>query len=164
MVTIKDNISMGGHRITNLADPATHDEPATKGYTDMHYSGGTRPQGPQGPKGDIGNRGPKGDQADLGPQGDRGLVGQTGARGTQGVQGPKGDTSQRGPVGPAGTFGGTVSTNVNMAGHKLYGLPTPTQDSDAVTKKWVIDDFPTKSNERSVGYEWTQDLRGMHPN
>ena len=33
-----------------------------------------------------------------------------------------------------------------MAGHKLYGLPTPTQDSDAATKKWVTDDFPTKSD------------------
>ena len=32
-----------------------------------------------------------------------------------------------------------------MAGHKLFGLPTPTQDSDAATKKWVTDDFPTKS-------------------
>ena len=33
-----------------------------------------------------------------------------------------------------------------MAGHKLYGLPTPTQDSEAATKKWVTDDFPTKSD------------------
>ena len=32
-----------------------------------------------------------------------------------------------------------------MNGHKLYGLPTPTQDGDAATKKWVTDDFPTKS-------------------
>ena len=44
-VTMKDNISMGGHRITNLADPATNDEPVTKGYADTHYSGGSR-QGP----------------------------------------------------------------------------------------------------------------------
>ena len=33
-----------------------------------------------------------------------------------------------------------------MKGHKLYGLPTPTQDSDAATKKWVTDDFPTKND------------------
>ena len=33
-----------------------------------------------------------------------------------------------------------------MAGHKLYGLPTPTQDSEAATKKSVTDDFPTKSD------------------
>ena len=39
-----------------------------------------------------------------------------------------------------------MSTDVNMSGHKLYGLPTPTQDSDAATKKWVTDDFPTKSD------------------
>ena len=35
---------------------------------------------------------------------------------------------------------------MNMAGHKLYGLPTPTQDSEAATKKWVTDDFPTKTD------------------
>ena len=34
---------------------------------------------------------------------------------------------------------------MNMAGHRLYGLPTLTQDSEAATKKWVTDDFPTKS-------------------
>ena len=33
-----------------------------------------------------------------------------------------------------------------MAGHKLYGLPTPTQDSEAATKKCVTDDFPTKTD------------------
>ena len=98
------------------------------------------PSGSQGSKGDIGNRGPKGDQGDQGPQG------QTGSSGTRGPQGPKGDTGQRGPQGPAGTFGGTVATDVNMAGHKLYGLPTPTQDSEAATKKWVTDDFPTKTD------------------
>ena len=69
-----------------------------------------------------------------------------GPTGTRGIQGPKGDTGQRGPQGPAGTFGGTVATDVNMAGHKLYGLPTPTQDSEAATKKWVTDDFPTKND------------------
>ena len=107
------------------------------------------PQGPQGPKGVIGNRGPKGDQGDQGPkgdQGDQGPKGQTGPTGTRGIQGPKGDTGQRGPQGPAGTFGGTVATDVNMAGHKLYGLPTPTEDSEAATKKWVTDDFPTKND------------------
>ena len=56
-----------------------------------------------------------------------------------------------------------------MDGHKLYGLPTPTQDSDAATKKWVTDDFPTKSDildgftmKGPFGYEWTQDLRGAY--
>ena len=33
-----------------------------------------------------------------------------------------------------------------MTGHKLYGLPSPTQDSEAATKKWVIEDFPTKTD------------------
>ena len=32
-----------------------------------------------------------------------------------------------------------------MNGHKLTDLPTPTQASDAATKKWVEDDFPTKT-------------------
>ena len=100
--------------------------------------------GPQGSKGDIGNRGPKGDQGDQGPkgdQGDQGPQGQTGPSGTRGPQGLKGDTGQQGP---AGTFGGAVATDVNMAGHRLHGLPT--QDSDAATKKWVRDDFPTKTD------------------
>ena len=57
----------------------------------------------------------------------------------------RGDAGQRGPQGPARTFCGTVATDVNMAGHKLYGLPSPTQDSEVATKKWVTDDFPTKS-------------------
>ena len=157
--TMKGDINMNSNRITNLSDPTANDEAVPKGYADTHYSGGSGqgPQGPkgdkgdpgpQGPKGDIGNRGPKGDQGDQGPkgdQGDRGPVGQTGPSGTRGVQGPKGDTGQRGPAGPAGTFGGTVAMDVNMAGHKLYGLPTPTQDSDAAMKKWVTDDFPTKT-------------------
>ena len=169
---MKGDINMNSNRITNLADPTANDEAVSKGYADTHYSGGSGqgpkgpkgdkgdpgssgprgpqgPPGPQGPKGDIGNRGPKGDQGDQGSkgdQGDRGPVGQTRPSGTRGIQGPKGDTGQRGSQGPARTFGGTVSTDVNMTGHKLYGLPTPTQDSDAATKKWVTDDFPTKSD------------------
>ena len=151
---MKGDINMNSNRITNLADPTANEEVVSKGYADTHYSGGSGqgPQGPpspQGPKGDIGNRGPKGDQDDQGSKGDQGdcgPVGQTGPSGTRGIQGPKGDTGQRGPQGPAGTFGGTVATDVNMAGRKLYGLPTPTKDSDAATKKWVTDDFPTKSD------------------
>ena len=142
--TMQENINMNSNQVINLQDPTRNDEPVTKGYADTHYSG----QGRQGPKGDIGNRGPKGDQGDQGPkgdQGDRGPQGQTGATGARGIQGPKGDTGQRGPQGPAGTFGGTVATDVNMAGYKIYGLPTPTQDSEPATKKWVLDDFPTKT-------------------
>ena len=33
-----------------------------------------------------------------------------------------------------------------MSGHRLTGLPTPLNNSDAATKKWVTDDFPTKQN------------------
>ena len=39
-----------------------------------------------------------------------------------------------------------VTGNVDMKGHRLTGLPTPpTSDSDVATKKWVTDEFPTKS-------------------
>ena len=110
----------------------------------IHYSG----QGRQGPKGDQGDRGPKGDQGDLGPkgdQGDRGPKGDTGARGARGVQGPKGDTGQRGPQGPAGTFDGTVATDVNMAGHKLYGLPSPTANNEPATKGQADTDYLSKT-------------------
>ena len=33
-----------------------------------------------------------------------------------------------------------------MNGHRLTGLPHPLSDSEAATKKWVTDDFPTKSD------------------
>ena len=122
--TMQGTINMNSNRVINLQDPSRNDEPVTKGYAETHYSG----QGRQGPKGDSGAQGPKGD---------------SGAQGPRGAQGPKGDS---GAQGPAGTFGGTVATDVNMAGHRFYGLPTPTQDSDAATKKWVTDDFPTKTD------------------
>ena len=36
--------------------------------------------------------------------------------------------------------------DVDMNGHRLTGLPHPSSDSEAATKKWVTDDFPTKSD------------------
>ena len=143
--TMQGDVNMNSNRIINLQDPSRTDEPVTKGYAELHYSG-------QGPKGDIGNRGPKGDtgsQCLKGDPGVQGPKGDTGSRGSRGVQGPKGDTGQRGEQGPAGTFGGTIANDVNMAGHKLYGLPSPTQDSEPATKKWVTDDFPTKTEEEN---------------
>ena len=42
--------------------------------------------------------------------------------------------------------GVVVTGDVDMKGHRLTGLPTPpTANSDAVTKKWVTDELPTKS-------------------
>ena len=114
--TMKDNISMGGHKIVDLPDPTANDEPVTKGYADTHYSGGS-------------GGGPKGDKGD---------------KGDTGATGPKGDKGDRGARGPAGSSG-TISGDVDMRGQKLTGLPTPTQVTDAATKKWVTDDFPTKT-------------------
>ena len=41
--------------------------------------------------------------------------------------------------------GGTMVGNVDMGGYEITGmLRTPTTDLSAVTKKWVMDEFPTK--------------------
>lgn len=60
----------------------------------------TNLQGPQGLKGDIGERGPQGIQ---GPKGDKG------EQGIQGLPGPKGDTGKQGPQGIPGPVGSTQS-------------------------------------------------------
>ncbi|HGC3614693.1 TPA: hypothetical protein ACIYHU_005565, partial [Escherichia coli] len=71
------------------------------------------PAGPQGPKGDTGERGPegpqgaKGETGERGPAGPQGPKGETGERGPAGPQGPKGDTGERGPAGPQGPKGDT---------------------------------------------------------
>ena len=135
---------MNSNRVINLQDPSRNDEPVTKGYADIHYSG----PGRQGPKGDIGNRGPKGDTGSQGPKGDQGVQGPKGdtrARCARVVQGPKGNTGARGQQGPAGTFGGTVATDVNMAGHKLYGLPSPTDHNEPATKGQADTDYLSKA-------------------
>lgn len=68
-------------------------------------------QGPQGPKGDLGNQGPQGPKGDLGsqgpqgPKGERGFQGPQGPVGHQGPQGPKGDLGNQGPQGPKGDLG-----------------------------------------------------------
>ena len=111
--------------------------------------------GQNGATGAEGRQGPQGDQGPPGVRGNQGLQGIRGEKGDPGIQGPKGDDGQtgktgeqgpRGPQGQTGTFVGTVTGDMNMSNHRLYGLPTPTHDSDAATKKWVTDDFPTKSD------------------
>jgi len=57
-----------------------------------------------------------------------------------GGKGPKGDKGDKGYKADSGT----ISGDLDMNDHCLTGLPVPTQDSDAATKKWVTDDFPTK--------------------
>ena len=49
-------------KILNLPGPTTDDQPVTKGYADVHYSGG-------GGGGGVGPHGPEGPQGPQGPQG-----------------------------------------------------------------------------------------------
>lgn len=60
--------------------------------------------GPQGEKGTPGERGPAGPQGNTGkqgPKGERGPAGETGLRGSAGPKGEKGDTGPQGDTGPA---------------------------------------------------------------
>ena len=41
-----------------------------------------------------------------------------------------------------------------MKRHRITGLPTPLNHSDAATKTWVTDDFPTK-REVTAGFTMT---------
>ena len=94
-------------------------------------------QGPQGQKGDAGSQGPKGDKGDMGSDGPRDLQGLTGPRGRKGDKGDKGDT------GYGFTASGvTMSGNIDMGDNKITNLETPTNDTDAVTKKYVDDNEP----------------------
>ena len=70
--------------------------------------------GPNGDKGEAGERGPQGIQGERGPEGPRGADGLQGPIGPQGVQGergqdgqagPKGERGEQGQVGPAGPQG-----------------------------------------------------------
>ena len=75
--------------------------------------GDTGERGPQGLQGDTGLRGPQGEQGETGPTGPEGPQGPTGETGAQGIQGPQGPTGprgltgDRGPQGPAGEKGDT---------------------------------------------------------
>ena len=125
-------------------------DPGVKG--DKGDKGDPGVQGAKGDKGDQGVQGAKGDKGDPGVKGDNGDKGEQGAKGDkgdQGVQGAKSDKGDQGVQGVKGDKGdkgdpGTISGDIDMRGYRLTGLPSPTQDTDAATKKWVKDDFPTK--------------------
>ena len=117
--------------------------------------GDTGAQGPKGDKGDVGNtglRGPKGQKGDVGNKGitgDPGRVGPVGPRGLQGPQGltgprgRKGDKGDKGDVGLGFTSSGvTMSGNIDMGDNKITNLKTPTNNTDAATKKYVDDNEP----------------------
>ena len=73
-------------------------------------------------------------------------------QGAKGDQGPQGSQGPKGDKGDPGTSS-TIAGDIDMNGHRIIGLPTPPiHDSEAATKKWVTDDFPTK---REILYGFT---------
>ena len=134
-------------RIFNLPDPTTDDQPVTKGYADLHYSGGEGGGGlsasgftMQGTINIDDNRitnlpDPVSDSDPVTKRYAETHISQ-GATGKQGEKGEKGDP---------GSFSGTVSTDVNMDGYKLYGLPSPTADNEPMTKGKAETDFLKKT-------------------
>ena len=104
------------------------------------------PRGLQGPQGLTGPRGRKGDKGDTGAQGVKGDKGDTGAQGPKGgkgdtgAQGAKGDKGDKGDPGQGFTSSGvTMSGEINMGDNKITNLETPTNNTDAATKKYVDD-------------------------
>ena len=95
------------------------------------------PQGPKGDKGDTGSQGPKGDKGDVGLGGPRGLQGPQGLTGPRDRKGDKGDA-----VSGFTASGVTMSGNINMGKNKVTNLKTPTNNTDAATKKYVDDREP----------------------
>ena len=104
------------------------------------------PQGLQGPQGLTGPRGRKGEKGDAGAQGVKGDKGDTGAQGPKGdkgdtgAQGAKGDKGDKGDPGQGFTSSGvTMSGEINMGDNKITNVKTPTNNTDAATKKYVDD-------------------------
>lgn len=83
-------------------------------------------QGVQGPKGEQGNQGLKGDQGDEGPQGLKGDKGDTGDQGIQGERGIQGIQGTQGIVGPKGDPG-------NLGSTQIYGIGRPDIPSTLTT-------------------------------
>ena len=73
----------------------------------INTAGEPGPQGPAGPKGDIGPAGPEGSIGSQGPAGPQGVAGAQGFQGLPGPAGAKGDTGAQGLPGPAGAKGDT---------------------------------------------------------
>ena len=105
--------------------------------------------GSQGLKRDKGQQGLKGNKGDTGPAGPRGPKGNKGDQGKPSPKCNKGDTV---PVGPL--YGRIIGSkkkkiirtddrlknqDINLDNHKVNNLPTPTNNNDAATKKYVGD-------------------------
>lgn len=92
------------------------------------------PAGPQGPKGDTGEPGPAGETGPRGPRGDPGIRGPQGPQGDQGIQGPQGPKGVPGPAGPTGPQGPKGDTGAQgpqgPAGADGY---SPTVDVQTIT-------------------------------
>ena len=134
-------------RIFNLPDPTTDDQPVTKGYADKHYSGG-------GGGGGLSAFGftmlgaiNMDDNRIINlpdPVSDFDPV-TKGYAETHIRQGATGKQGEKGEQGPAGSFSRTISTDVNMDGYKLYGLPSPTANNETMTKGKAETDFLKKT-------------------
>ena len=77
----------------------------------------------------------------MGLGGPRGLQGPQGLTGPRGRKGDKGDKSDKGDVGSGGLMdaGFSMKAGINMGNHKVTNLGTPTNNTDAATKKYVDD-------------------------
>ena len=69
------------------------------------------------------------------------MQGLTGPRGRKSDKGDKGDTGPQGPQGTGGLTdaGFTMKAGINMGNRKVTNLGTPTNNTDAATKKYVDD-------------------------
>ena len=89
--------------------------------------------GPQGPKGDTGERGPQGPKGDTG---ERGPQGEKGDAGERGPQGEKGDTGEQGPQGPKGEPGdfsnGDNSITLGEVTAEYMGLTTGGEEDELI--------------------------------
>ena len=123
------NVVMSGQSITNLnPTPQNNNDAVTKGYVDnqIRLSGGLSVTGIT-MQGDIDMNG-----NEISGLGDPSSDGMAASKGF--VESNFLDLA-----------GGTMVGNVDMGGYEITGmLRTPTTDLSAVTKKWVMDEFPTK--------------------
>lgn len=73
------DISMGGGKITNLAEPEAYSDAVNLRYLEEQIENNPGPEGPRGPAGPTGPQGPQG------PKGDTGATGPTGPKGDSGI-------------------------------------------------------------------------------
>lgn len=128
--TMTGPIEMGNSKITGLAAPTDAADAVTKGYADQKLSlaGGTM-------AGAI-NMGNKGINNLLYPVADGDASNKKYV--DDQIATVEGSVSAALPL-----AGGTMQGNILMDNHKITGLPTPTENSDAVNKQYVDEHTPT---------------------